>query len=168
MARRPIDKWFSMQTDFFGRDSYDLGMMNISPRALGLYVASIAHVARWGADDYHVSQARYVMQRPAVAIQELVDAGLWVRSLEKKRYHVAHEGVLWRRGNPVQRRTIPVKVRAAVLKRDNYECVECGSPDELTLDHIWPYSKGGTDEPSNLRVLCRSCNSTKGARTDVS
>jgi len=42
-------------------------------------------------------------------------------------------------------------------------CVECGAESDLTTDHIVPRSKGGTNDPSNLRVLCRPCNSSKGA-----
>jgi 5-methylcytosine-specific restriction protein A len=33
--------------------------------------------------------------------------------------------------------------------------------DDLTLDHIIPKVRGGTDERSNLGVLCRQCNSRK-------
>lgn len=36
-------------------------------------------------------------------------------------------------------------------------------PGELTVDHIVPIKGGGTHHPSNLTVLCRSCNSSKGA-----
>lgn len=38
-------------------------------------------------------------------------------------------------------------------------CSFCGLPFDLTVDHILPLSMGGTNEPANLRVLCRSCNS---------
>lgn len=40
-------------------------------------------------------------------------------------------------------------------------CELCGSTDDLTRDHIIPISKGGTNDPSNLRILCRPCNSAK-------
>lgn len=36
---------------------------------------------------------------------------------------------------------------------------------DLTADHIVPVALGGVSAPGNLRVLCRSCNSARGART---
>ena len=35
----------------------------------------------------------------------------------------------------------------------------------MTIDHIRPRSRGGTDDPGNLQLLCAACNSTKGNRT---
>ena len=43
-------------------------------------------------------------------------------------------------------------------------CVTCGSRVDLTADHVLPLDNGGTNAPSNLQVLCRSCNSSKGNR----
>jgi 5-methylcytosine-specific restriction endonuclease McrA len=43
-------------------------------------------------------------------------------------------------------------------------CVVCGTMEDLTFDHIVPLAKGGTNELSNLQVLCRACNSKKGAK----
>ena len=35
----------------------------------------------------------------------------------------------------------------------------------MTIDHIRPRSRGGTDDPDNLQLLCGACNSTKSNRT---
>ena len=35
----------------------------------------------------------------------------------------------------------------------------------MTIDHIVPQSKGGTDAKANLQLLCNACNSTKSTRT---
>lgn len=69
------------------------------------------------------------------------------------------------RGGQVNRVAIPADVRAAVFARDGYACMQCATTDDLTLDHVHPWSLGGPDTPDNLRVLCRSCNSRKGDRT---
>lgn len=59
---------------------------------------------------------------------------------------------------------IPDEVRQAIYSRDGYRCLHCGATEDLSLDHIYPYSLGGSDDPSNLQTLCRPCNSRKGAR----
>ena len=48
-----------------------------------------------------------------------------------------------------------------------YRCAICGQlfyPDELTCDHVIPWSKGGRTEVSNGQLLCTPCNSKKGNR----
>lgn len=49
-------------------------------------------------------------------------------------------------------------LRKQVFKRDDYKCVKCGFPKNLTVDHITPRHAGGTDELSNLRTLCVLCH----------
>ena len=48
-----------------------------------------------------------------------------------------------------------------VFERDKNKCVRCGATDDLTIDHIFPRKMGGTNALTNLRVLCRSCNSKR-------
>lgn len=68
------------------------------------------------------------------------------------------------RGGRVNRAAIPTLVMARVYARDEFTCQECGATEDLTLDHIKPWSLGGPDTVENLRVLCRPCNSRKGDR----
>ena len=42
-------------------------------------------------------------------------------------------------------------------------CCYCGSTEALTVDHLIPQSKGGSDTGDNLVWACRSCNSAKSA-----
>lgn len=49
-----------------------------------------------------------------------------------------------------------------------YRCqfVGCAVTENLTVDHIVPMSRGGTDEISNLRFLCYSHNSSRQDKLD--
>ena len=55
--------------------------------------------------------------------------------------------------------------RSRIYKRDGFECVYCGSSKNLTLDHVIPRSRGGTNEWTNLVTSCFKCNSKKGDKT---
>lgn len=63
------------------------------------------------------------------------------------------------RGTPVSKSR-----RQEVYARDGHRCLLCGSPDDLTVDHDVPRTKGGTNDVENLRTLCKPCNSLKGDR----
>lgn len=54
------------------------------------------------------------------------------------------------------------KIMEKLKNKYNFSCVHCGSKNNLTVDHIIPVSKGGSDNESNLQLMCRSCNSKKG------
>jgi len=55
-----------------------------------------------------------------------------------------------------------------VFVRDHYTCQYCGrkeNPNDLTLDHILPQSRGGKSVWENLVTSCKRCNVRKGSRT---
>ena len=59
--------------------------------------------------------------------------------------------------------------RNVIYERDNWTCGYCGdrvTPENATLDHITPKSKGGTHAKSNLRTACLMCNSIKSGMTE--
>lgn len=64
-------------------------------------------------------------------------------------------------------RSINLRLRFAVLQRDNFTCCGCGRSPATTLglklqvDHIEPWSKGGETELENLQTLCEDCNQGK-------
>ena len=89
------------------------------------------------------------------------DARLAEKQREKEAQRAAKIAL---RGGQVNRAPIPDEVRSFVYARDGRACQRCGATENLTLDHIHPWSLGGPDTPDNLRVLCRPCNSSKGAR----
>jgi hypothetical protein len=53
--------------------------------------------------------------------------------------------------------------RSMIYKRDNNTCQYCGSKSKLTIDHVIPRCRGGTDSWENLVVACSSCNTKKGS-----
>lgn len=61
-------------------------------------------------------------------------------------------------------RHISREVMLKVIRRDGQICQMCfcNVPDsQVEFDHIIPFSKGGPATESNLRVVCKQCNSKK-------
>ncbi|UWD49207.1 HNH endonuclease [Clostridioides difficile] len=58
-------------------------------------------------------------------------------------------------------RNIPQVVKLKVFKRDGQVCQLCRKnicEEEINFDHVIPWSKGGSSDESNIRVLCEECN----------
>lgn len=55
---------------------------------------------------------------------------------------------------------------ALIASGESYICAhpECETANDLTIDHITPLSKGGSDDLYNLQFMCLSHNSQKGDR----
>ena len=56
--------------------------------------------------------------------------------------------------------------RKNLMYRDHYSCQYCRiKSHSLTIDHVIPRSKGGTDAWDNVVACCQQCNVKKGNRT---
>lgn len=51
-----------------------------------------------------------------------------------------------------------------LIERDGKYCQRCGTTEQLSIDHVVPLVRGGTNDFDNLQLLCNKCNSAKGAR----
>lgn len=82
------------------------------------------------------------------------------RDLEKQvRQELIDNGELF--GEQHKRPHIPKEVADAVYRRDGGKCVYCGATENLHLDHIIPFSRGGATNIENLQLLCQKCNLQK-------
>lgn len=121
------------------------------------------------ARDFHLKQAYRIQRtidqldrcglfgsrkRPKVTLRNRALYGL-VDVIEGKLDPVPYEQYMMRNKHWVSRQ---------VFERDKYRCVACGTWKDLSVDHIIPRSKGGTNDPENLQTLCRTCNSRKGIK----
>ena len=68
-----------------------------------------------------------------------------------------------------------MKKQCEVYSKTNFKCAYCGKQLDFSyngygtikyaIDHIIPKSKGGSNDTSNLLAACRSCNSSKKAKS---
>jgi hypothetical protein len=68
------------------------------------------------------------------------------------------------RPDDIDTAVVPQHIKAAVYRRDQGRCRECGANSYLEFDHIIPRSRGGATSENNLQLLCRRCNQAKGSR----
>jgi 5-methylcytosine-specific restriction endonuclease McrA len=59
---------------------------------------------------------------------------------------------------------VPPVNRRELLRRDKHTCQYCGSHKQLTIDHVFPRSKGGKHTWDNVVIACERCNTRKGDR----
>lgn len=107
---------------------------------------------------------------PGMSYQELIGQALQgllkkkdpqMRAQKVAQADVKEEGV----AKIKKRKAIPEKVRLFVYHRDGGRCTftneageRCSATGNLEIDHITPVARGGTNEPENLRLMCRAHN----------
>lgn len=165
-VRKPVRHSFEIHSSAHSA----LPVIKAGNEAFGLFVLC-ALARKPGDDPTYVGRPRALSLQTDPALSrnaaQLVDADLWRveddgwRMIPRPRGFYRPEP-LWQMRPVFERDPIPDALRAAVYERDGYACLRCGCADDLTLDHIFPWSKGGPDSYHNLQTLCRPCNSSKG------
>ena len=99
-----------------------------------------------------------------VALTEFRDRHSPIARKERREAKVGAASVDSRRREYTSRH-VPDDVRDEVFARDGGKCTftardgtRCDSNRGVQIDHIVPYSVGGTHDPSNLRLLCAAHN----------
>lgn len=89
---------------------------------------------------------RLVSRLSAVGLVEVVAGGA----------RPAHASVV-----STPRSEVPWRIRERMMMSGK-GCARCGAQSDLTIDHIVPLAKGGTNDERNLQILCAPCNRRKG------
>lgn len=61
-------------------------------------------------------------------------------------------------------KSVPLS-RKALFARDGQQCAFCETGKAETIDHVFPRSRGGRHEWTNVVASCAPCNHFKAART---
>jgi len=113
-----------------------------------------------------------------VDVQEVIP-DRFLTSGDGTKYPVPSVIVLKHFVNVRQKRQESGAKRMKIYVRDRYQCQYCSvkvgkthpqtnkklEVKDLTLDHITPKSRGGSNLPSNLVTACKPCNQRKADRT---
>lgn len=162
--------WFKVDDSFHSHPKVRK-VLTDDPSALGLWVLAGSWSTCHATGGFiPAGVPKYLLPRGDQIADVLVRANLWRRARRGWQMAESLSAVpgskplpLWAIERDDYRKKIPQDVRDLVFRRDGDRCVECGVTDDPPLDHIKPWSKGGPDTAANLRVLCRPCNSRKGA-----
>jgi len=68
----------------------------------------------------------------------------------------------------IKRKNKITKIRETAYKKSKGRCVYCNTKldfDEMTLDHLTPLNRNGTNKSSNFVCSCSECNMDKGDLT---
>lgn len=95
----------------------------------------------------------------------------FIRRHEPVERHQRRERAAGRRDQAANRNPIPLRTRDAVFARDRGRCtyvgsdgMRCDATIRLHVDHIKPVARGGSNDISNLRLLCARHNQLQAER----
>lgn len=120
--------------------------------------------------------------------KELISSRAWIKANPEKRREIKirsylkhaeterKRNVAYNKAHPEERRLAKIRRRvrergaagsytlkefALICEKQGGKCAHCKKKCKLTVDHIVPLSKGGTDFAYNIQGLCGSCNTQK-------
>lgn len=165
--------WVRLADDFTDHPK----VIAAGPLAGWMYVCALTYANRYLTDGFiPAGQVRRLADVDGALslADKLVDVGLWERA--EGGFQISPStgqlALFRRRGNKRIRSALrraweamAHRIRPLIFARDGYICRHCGATQPpLQIDHIIPLAWGGANDPSNLQVLCKPCNTTKGDR----
>ena len=123
------------------------------------------HASIVDPDDYQMHDFESWLENSSRPGESEDDGGRWIRTINLQ--IKVPEVIVLSRYDGVPRRELAFS-RRNVLRRDNFICQYCGMRPglkHLSIDHVFPVSKGGGTTWENCVVACIRCNTGKGART---
>ena len=121
-----------------------------------------AHTKRWRrltrTTGVHCSRCARPTGKPGICERCAAYVSAWKRA-NKERVNAINQG---RRGGGKLSKGLAERL----LKLQRGRCVYCkaGLAGGYHLDHVMPLFLGGTNEDSNIQLLCPTCNQSKGAK----
>ena len=146
-----IDSKLSIMQKTFSRYYSDMNANEIS--SCEYYIHKTEELRDFKEKDIEAQMERKANEAEAARIEK-------EKNMDEQRRFVAQ-----------QRRLMTDRLRYEVMSRDGFRCQICGATAQdgykLHVDHIYPVSKGGKTELSNLRTLCERCNMGKSDKIET-
>lgn len=93
---------------------------------------------------------------------EDIDKYLFILKILKTQHRIRKEKKINEKRVIACRFTSKKQIRNRIFEFYGEVCLSCGTNENISLDHVIPVDKKGTNDISNLQPLCKSCNSKKG------
>jgi 5-methylcytosine-specific restriction endonuclease McrA len=103
--------------------------------------------------DYLKDRTRVALTSKSKEIEDIIQAIVKNISVDSKRLFTADDKI--------------ALLQQQTSENNRYQCAHCQQlffANELEIDHITAWSKGGRTVLSNAQLLCRACNAAKGNR----
>lgn len=122
------------------------------------------------AKERYIKQREYILAKANAKYRNMTDEERVEHNRKRRERHAKQPEVrnITERIRDHQKRaygSLTKEVWLAVCKKYANTCIYCGSKERITIEHLTPVSRGGTNEVSNLAPACLSCNSSKRNKT---